>query len=130
MRYALLAAMLTAVLLAGCGGDDTAKEDAKTTTTAAPSAERASAPTDTIAIKDFLFDPTPATVRAGQKISVVNDDTAPHTLTDQPTSGKPMFDTGNVTGKQTGSFTAPEAGSYAYFCELHAFMKGRLTVVS
>ena len=137
MRHVTLAALLSAVLLAGCGGDDTAQQDASTATTKTTAAsatpqsasQSMSAATDTIRISEFLFDPTPATVRAGQKIAVVNDDKAPHTLTDQPASGKRMFDTGNITGNQSGSFVAPKVGTYAYFCELHAFMKGELTVV-
>lgn len=133
MRHATRAALLSVVLLAGCGGDDTAQPDASKAATTPAAAMPASAPesasTDTIRIEEFLFDPTPATVRAGQRIAVVNDDKAPHTLTDQPPSGKPRFDTGNITGNQTGSFVAPKAGTYAYFCELHAFMKGELTVV-
>jgi plastocyanin len=127
MRQALLAALLAATVLAGCGGDDAADGDAKTT---APAAATAGAATNTIDIKDFKFVPETATVKAGQKISVPNADAAPHTLTEQPSSGDPAFDTGNVTGKQTGTFTAPEPGTYEYFCELHAFMKGTLTVVS
>lgn len=133
MRHATFAALLTAVLLTGCGGDDSAPQDSSQATTtaaaAAPPSAPESGPVDTINIKEFLFDPTPATVRAGQKISVVNDDKAPHTLTDQPESGRPQFDTGNITGNSAGSFVAPKAGSYAYFCELHAFMKGKLEVV-
>lgn len=124
----ILAAALSAALLGGCGTDDDGgvANQKMTTATSPPS----SAPTDTIGIENFLFDPTPATVRAGERISVVNGDSAPHTLTDKPTSGKRSFDTGNVSGKQTGSFVAPKAGTYSYYCELHAFMKGELTVVS
>lgn len=127
MRHAFLAALLGASLLAGCGGDDTADQD---TTTAAPAAATAAAPTSTISIEDFKFAPANATVKTGQKISVPNDDAAPHTLTEQPRSGPPLFNTGNVTGRQTGSFTAPKPGTYEFYCELHAFMKGKLTVVS
>lgn len=127
MRHQLLGALLGATLLAGCGGGDTADQDTKTT---APAAETAAAPTDAIGIKEFKFVPETATVKAGQRISVPNADAAPHTLTEQPSAGPPMFDTGNVTGKQTGSFTAPKPGTYEFYCELHAFMKGKLTVVS
>lgn len=130
MRHAILAALLGAALLAGCGDDeDSAADDTKTSTSAAAAAG-AGKPTTTVSIKDFKFDPATATVTAGQKISVPNADDAPHTLTETPSSGKPLFDTGNVTGKATGSFTAPKAGTYEYFCELHAFMKGKLTVVA
>jgi plastocyanin len=126
MRHATIAALLGAALLAGCGGDD---EPSGSTPTAV-AATAAAAPTDTIDIKDFRFVPVTATVKAGQKIAVANADSAPHTLTEQPKSGPPLFDTGNVTGRKTGSFTAPKAGTYEYYCELHAFMKGKLVVVS
>jgi plastocyanin len=123
MRHALLAALLGAtVVSAGCGGDDMAEQDAKTTRPAA-------APTDTIRIKDFVFDPSAATVRTGQKIAVANDDAAPHTLTEQPASGKASFDTGTLRGRQTGSFVAAKPGTYKVFCELHPFMKGEIEVV-
>ncbi len=126
MRHILLAALLGAALLAGCGGDDASDQaDSRST----PAAAAPSAPTTTIDIKDFKFEPASATVRAGQKISVPNADAAPHTLTEQPRSGRPRFDTGNVTGRNSGSFTAPKPGTYAFYCELHAFMKGELTVV-
>ena len=125
MRHALLAALVAATVLAGCGGDD----EPSASTPAAPAGATA-APADTIDIKEFKFVPDDVTVTAGQKISVPNADAAPHTLTEQPSAGPPAFDTGNITGKKTGSFTAPKAGTYEYFCELHAFMKGKLTVVS
>lgn len=122
MRHAITAALLGAALLAGCGGGGE--------TPAASSAAAETPATDTIRIEDFRYAPTPATVRAGQKIAVANDDSAPHTLTVLPASGDPLFDTGNVRGRERGSFTAPKPGTYEYFCELHAFMKGRLVVVS
>lgn len=127
MRKTLLALLLGSALLAGCGGDDSAGQDADTT---APAAATAAAPTTTIRIEDFKFVPAGATVKAGQEISVANADAAPHTLTDQPSSGRPLFDTGNVRGRQTGTFTAPKPGTYEFYCELHAFMKGTLTVVA
>ncbi len=128
MRKAILAALLGAALLAGCGSDDdmTTREP-KTNTAAAPSA---AAPVDTIRIKDFEFQPSRATVTAGQKISVPNEDSAPHTLTHEPTSGEPLFDTGTVRGEQTGSFSAPKPGTYNIFCDIHPFMKGEIEVVA
>jgi len=121
MRHALLTALAGAALLAGCGGDDDMTAQSRTTATAAP--------TNTIRMTDFEFAPSRATVTAGQKIKVPNDDAAPHTLTDRPSSGRPRFDTGTLRGRQTGSFTAPRPGTYAIYCELHPFMKGELEVV-
>jgi plastocyanin len=117
-RHALLAALLGAAMLAGCGDDDKAGTKA-----AAPKA----APTDTIKIADFLYDPDPSTVKAGTKITVTNADSAPHTVTEK--SGSPVFDSGTIKGKSSGSVTFPKAGTYTYFCEFHATMKGTVTVV-
>lgn len=125
MRHGLLAALLGAALLAGCGGGDDDASDARRTT-----APAAGAATGTIRLKDFDFAPSPATVTAGQRISVPNDDAAPHTLTDRPASGRPRFDTGTLRGRQTGSFTAPAPGTYAIYCVIHPFMKGEIEVVA
>ncbi len=122
MRHAILPALLCAVLLAGCGGDD---KTIKAMTP--PSDARAEADsTNTIKIVDFLYDPTPSTVKAGQKISVPNADAAPHTITDA--SSGDAFDSGTIKGKATGSLTIDKTGTYSYICEFHPFMKGELTV--
>lgn len=126
MRHALLAALIGASVLAGCGGDGAADQATRQPTT---TASRAAAPTDTIRIKDFDFVPSAATIRAGQKITVPNEDAAPHTLTEQPTSGEPAFDTGTLRGRQTGSFTASKPGTYDVYCAIHPFMKGTVEVV-
>jgi plastocyanin len=113
MRHPLFAALAGAALLAGCGGSD----DGGGSATAA---------TDTIRIKEFLYSPKSATVKAGQAISVPNADDAPHTLTDR--SPKREFDSGTIKGDATGKVTFRRAGTFEYFCELHPYMKGTVTV--
>ena len=123
MRLPILATLLGAALLAGCGGDD------KTTKSATPAASDAAGggtSTKTIAIDDFVYSPKPATVMAGQRISIPNADAAPHTITDAG-SGK-AFDSGTIKGKATGSVTIDKPGTYSYICEFHPFMKGEITV--
>jgi plastocyanin len=122
MRHAILAALLGAALLAGCGGDG----DSNAATTSSTPATSAGATTSTIKIADFVYDPDPATVKAGQAISIPNVDAAPHTITDAG-SGK-AFDSGTIKGRATGSLTIDEPGSYRYICEFHPFMKGKITV--
>jgi plastocyanin len=112
-----VAALAVITLLAGCGGDDGG---------AKPSKSNARAVVTTIKIADFVYDPSPATVKAGQKISIPNADDAPHTITDGG-SGK-AFDSGTIKGKATGSLTIGTPGTYKYICEFHPFMKGELTV--
>lgn len=120
MRYAILAALLSTALLAGCGGDD------KSSPGASAGESAGSAPIDTIRIKDFDFIPPEATVKVGQKITIPNADTAPHTLTEE--TAKPSFDSDTIKGKQTGSVTFQKTGTFKYYCEFHPTMKATVTV--
>jgi plastocyanin len=113
-RHAILPALLGAALLAGCGNDDDKPAAGAT-------------PVGTIRIAQFAFAPTPATVKAGRKIVVTNADSAPHTLTEEGDS--PAFDSGTIRGKASGSLTFSEPGTFSYYCQFHATMKGTVTVV-
>lgn len=49
------------------------------------------------------------------------------------TSGAPdertgLFDSGEFDTGQTFSFTFPDAGTYAFFCDRHEFMRGEVVV--
>src|SRR5687768_7118796 len=113
MRHPILAALLGAALLAGCGDE--------------PSKTASGDTTATIRIKDFKYSPDPATVKARTVISVVNEDRAPHTLTD---SAQPRaFDSGSIIGTKTGSVAFAKPGTYKAFCELHPYMKVTVRVV-
>jgi plastocyanin len=66
-------------------------------------------------------------VAPGATVSVSNMDAQTHTLT---ASGG-AFDTGDIAGGQSNSFTAPMApGSYTYGCAYHPTMSGVLDVVA
>ncbi|MFD6247713.1 cupredoxin domain-containing protein [Streptomyces roseolus] len=98
----------------------------------APTSTSPSAPSsmsvseERIVIKDFRFEPADLTVAPGAKVSVVNEDSAPHTVTAQAADA---FDTGTVEGGETATFTAPSAaGTYRYLCGIHPSMTGALTV--
>ena len=66
---------------------------------------------------------------AGAKVTVTNNDSVAHTLTDKATH---LFDTGNIAGGGgTGSFTAPsKPGTYPFGCMYHANMHGTLTLIA
>ncbi|KRF09418.1 hypothetical protein ASH00_00775 [Arthrobacter sp. Soil782] len=69
----------------------------------------------------------PDSVPAGAEITVVNEDTAPHTVTTTETED---FDA-IVQGGETVTFTAPsEPGEYPFICTYHPNMTGTLVVSS
>ncbi|MFY9781131.1 MAG: cupredoxin family copper-binding protein [Candidatus Baltobacteraceae bacterium] len=94
----------------------------------APAAESGSAllpAVVTIHIKDFTYAPTPATVRAGDRVTFVNDDGEAHTVTSDDKS----FDSEGLDGGGTWQHVFTKPGTYHYFCELHPYMKATIVVV-
>lgn len=110
--------LLCAVVGTGCGSD---RERPATPRTASP----ATTPSDgAIAIKDFKYLPESVTVGVGTTVTWTNGDAAPHTATADDGS----FDTGNLREGAAGRVTFRKAGSFAYFCEFHRFMRAEVTV--
>jgi plastocyanin len=115
------AGLAAALVLAACGSGSS------TTTAAQPTASTGSATADTIVIRNFAFDPGTLTVPPGATVTVHNEDTTTHTLTDK--ADQALFSTGDVAPGQTKTFKAPtKAGSYPYICLIHQFMAGTLVV--
>jgi plastocyanin len=80
---------------------------------------------NTVVIKNFAFGPATMVVAPGTKITVVNQDKAPHTVT----AVNKSFDTGTIAGGQRGVLTAPSTpGTYPYVCTIHPSMTGTLIV--
>jgi plastocyanin len=80
------------------------------------------------------YTPTELSVKKGETVTVVNDDNAPHTATsgNGPEDAGQAFDTSLIMAGASGTIdtTAIEAGEYPYFCTVHPFMKGTLTVTA
>jgi plastocyanin len=77
----------------------------------------------TLEINGFQF--SAIRVGPGATVTVVNNDSAPHTATAEDGS----FETDTIPAGATGSFTAPtEPGSYPFFCAIHPRMTGTLIV--
>jgi plastocyanin len=72
------------------------------------------------------YSPDNFTIKAGNPIAWVNKDTTVHTVTS--TSG--LFDSGNLNPGQTWSHPFTQSGVYKYYCTLHAWMKGNVTVTT
>lgn len=84
---------------------------------------------DKVNIKDFLYEPAAITVPVGTKITFTNKDAAPHTATSGSSpSPDGVFDTGTLTKGESKSVTLTKAGTFAYYCGLHPFMKATVTV--
>jgi len=80
-----------------------------------------------------FYEPTDITVQPGTSITWSNHDTVIHTATSGDSdSGKPdgRFDTGFIQpGKSKTVILIPGAkGKIAYFCQVHPFMRGEVTV--
>ncbi|MEU0022694.1 cupredoxin domain-containing protein [Streptomyces rochei] len=113
----------TVLLLVATACADGGDEPASTSPRPSPAA---TAGVDRITMEDFAFSPANPQVRPGEKITVVNKDSAAHTVT--ATKGD-AFDTGSIAGGESGAFTAPsKAGEYAFVCTLHPNMTGTLIV--
>ncbi|MFF7642923.1 cupredoxin domain-containing protein [Streptomyces canus] len=123
----LLAAAATLLLVPACSsGGGNSPSATSSPASSSPASPSASTGAVRITMKNFAFSPSTLTVKAGQKITVVNEDSAAHTVT--ATEGS-AFDTGSISGGKSGTFTAPsKAGSYAFVCTFHSNMKGTLTV--
>lgn len=91
----------------------------------APAAEQTEAAEEAVVtITDFDYE-LPESVAPGATVTVVNEDSAPHTVT---AVGEGGFDA-NAAAGQTVTFTAPEEpGEYEITCTYHPQMSGTLVV--
>ena len=74
-------------------------------------------------------------MKRGNSITWINNDSVPHTATSgNPESGEAstgaVFDTGIIGPGQTSKEITinADAGTYDYYCTLHPYMKGQLTI--
>lgn len=80
------------------------------------------------------YSPDPLVVTKGDRITVTNKDTVPHSVTrgfgvNDPNSGK-GFDTSIITPGQSANILTINLGqgAHPYYCTVHPFMKGLLIV--
>jgi plastocyanin len=67
-----------------------------------------------ITIDQFQYNPAELAAKAGQAITITNNDDMPHTVTANDGS----FDV-TVPAKGTAQVTVPKAGNFPYTCTLH-----------
>ena len=137
---------VAAALVAGCGGDDSggaASGGEPAATTAAPATTQdgggggrggdyggggggggGQAGAGAVEIADFAFAPDSSDVKVGDSVKWTNQDGTAHTVT----ADDGAFDSGNLAGGKSFSFTFEEAGTFAYHCNIHQSMTGTVVV--
>jgi len=76
------------------------------------------------------WSPADVTINAGDTVHWMNVDTAAHTVTGGSASNGPsgVFDSSLVMADATYEFKFDDAGSYDYYCMVHPWMTGSVTV--
>jgi plastocyanin len=95
-----------------------------TTAPAAPTGATASA-SGTVVIADFAFAPGALTVKVGDEVTWINNDSAPHTIANE---GGLFPESDDLGQGDEFAFTYDRAGTYAYFCGIHSSMQGEVVV--
>jgi plastocyanin len=97
------------------GGENAASEESAVMTGAAA-----------VDIAGFAFNPPTLEVAVGDTVTWTNSDSAPHTVTQQPSGSG--FQSGTLNQGASFSFTFEAPGTYDYFCEFHSGMTGQVIV--
>jgi plastocyanin len=123
---ALVLVLAGALLLAACSsGGSGSSGSAASSGSSSGSGSAGATSSNAITISNFMFSPMSVSVAPGSTVTVTNKDSVAHTLT--ATGGQ--FDTGNIDGGQSKTFTAPsKAGTYGYICNIHQYMQGTIVV--
>lgn len=78
----------------------------------------------TVIIESMSFTPRVLVVHRGDRITWINKDPFPHTVT----SAAGKFDSHEISPDASWTYVARKAGEYHYVCTLHVTMKGVLEV--
>lgn len=137
-RRLLAAAVLCLLAFGACGGEDESDTagGGTTETTAADGAGAAdkdgdekagggaAVEGDAVAIEEFQYKPDNLKVKAGTKVTFTNKDEFAHTVTAKDEA----YDSGNMAKDAVFEHTYDEPGTYDYFCSIHVYMTGTVTV--
>jgi plastocyanin len=121
--------ILAAALVAGCGssssGDSMGAQASNPPSTAPASTPPAKAvQSATVDIKSFKYKPVTIAVKKGGRVKWTNSDSAAHTATADDRS----FDTQTIDKGNSKMVAMTTAGTFAYHCDFHPFMKATIVV--
>jgi plastocyanin len=116
----LPAAALLAVAVVGCGGDAPSRQDTTAPDSRPPAAEAR------VTIDQFAYSPRELTVTAGTRVTWLNRDDVPHTVTSVEKPRRFASGTLDTDDQFTHLFATP--GIYDYFCAVHPKMTARVIV--
>jgi plastocyanin len=80
------------------------------------------------------YDPDELTASAGSEVTVVNQDTLPHSATSgtgpQDPNSAQLFDTSLINAGESGTLSLAQVtpGQYDYYCIVHPYMTGKVVV--
>jgi plastocyanin len=77
-----------------------------------------------VVVKDFMFMPTPLTVKAGSTVTWTNKDDEVHNVV----SDTGAFKSGGMDTNDSFSFKFEKPGTYHFACSLHPRMVGTVVV--
>jgi plastocyanin len=119
MRRLILPLLASTALLAACGSDQESANEPPPAASGDGSGTR-------VLMKDIEFVPEDITVKVGETITWVNQDSVPHNVVNAQEGEQPKSELFNEGG--TYEFTPTEAGKIDYVCTIHPGMDGTITV--
>ena len=123
----VLLAALALIAATGCPSHASAGQSANSENASRQSASTAPKVV-TVEIRDFKFEPATVTVHEGDSVEWKNDDSVPHTATEDVQGKKPAFDSGSIQTGAAWRYVAQKKGTYSYTCTFHPNMQGTLIV--
>ena len=88
----------------------------------AAGADAAASAAKTVQIKGFALRPAAVRVNRGSQVAFTNSSNVAHTATGAG------FDTKRITPGKSATVRFEKAGTFAYHCKIHSFMKGKVVV--
>ncbi len=79
----------------------------------------------TVEIKNFSFSPSTLNIKTGTKVTWINNDSVPHTVTSDAGN---LLNSPTLSPGQSFGFTFTEHGSVNYHCGIHPTMKGGIII--